>query len=50
MKLQVRFQNDERFRMDEKFIDEFDLLEVDFEEEEKYGYFIFLNCLYDFLY
>lgn len=33
MKLQARFQNDERFRMDEKFIDEPDSSEEDSEEE-----------------
>nr|XP_034307069.1 nucleolar protein 8 [Crassostrea gigas] len=37
MKLQARFQNDERFRMDEKFIDEPDSSEMDSEEEEKHG-------------
>lgn len=37
MKLQARFQNDERFRMDEKFIDEPDSSEEDSEEEEKHG-------------
>lgn len=49
MKLQARFQNDERFRMDEKFIDEPDSSEMDSEEEEKHGYFTFLNCLHDII-